>query len=802
MTVVRKLALLSASALSATLVASPATAQQAAPQAAADTDTAQEIIVTAQKREQSLQSVPIAVSAFTDKSLQDRRIDNAINLGFSVPNLTVTDSGATLRGVGNLAISTTSDSGLGYHVNGVPITLPATELEYFDLARIEVLRGPQGTLYGRNTTAGVINIITQKATNRFEGYVQGTYGNYNNVKLNGAINIPLGPVLSERIAGIYLRRDGYTTNLFNGHKIDGREFFSVRSSTHLDAGDTTGDLIVNYFHEKDNRAYISKAICTKDPVTGCSGTSAGFGTPDARTTIFSLIGNALGLIPRGVDYFANSINPTNVRQVSQDVDPTYYVREWNASLEINHDFGDLKLTSLSGYQEITRDIFNDFDRFSTTVTLPVPVTYDLYGNGTTVTSNQIQSGRRDFNKAREYYTELRLASSFKGPFNFLVGANYIDYNTYYLLHITSPLLAILAQVKGLPAQLQDYEIETKPTTAKSYGIFGEAYYNLNDATKLTLGLRYSHDKKHIVTRQTFQFDNPPIPPYTIGDFQKGAVTGRLVLDHKFGTNVLGYVSLSRGYKAGGINPGGATVPSFKPEYLNAAEVGLKSRTADGVLTFNATGFYYDYKDLQIGQVGVTSANTVNTNATIYGLELETIIRPNHDFQIDANASYLQTRISNFQSADQGDPLALSPGTVIVRDASGNAVKASDGSIIKNLDGNQLPFSPHWKFSVGMQNAFHAGKMVITPRGDLYFQGNYYGSEFNKVSDRLKGYTQVDLKLMIAPESGPWQLRAYVKNLLDSNDIVRLTQEGPLVGRFRDIFPLEPRTYGLELTYRF
>ena len=152
-----------------------------------DSDGAEEniIVVTAQKKSQNLLDVPIAISAFDAGNIDDKVIDDAVDLSFSVPNLTVDTFGASLRGVGNLAISSTSESGLGYHVNGVYLGSAATEAEFYDLERIEVLRGPQGTLYGRNTTAGVLNVITKKATDEFEGYVTAGYGNFNSIKLRG-----------------------------------------------------------------------------------------------------------------------------------------------------------------------------------------------------------------------------------------------------------------------------------------------------------------------------------------------------------------------------------------------------------------------------------------------------------------------------------------------------------------------------------------------------------------------------------------------------------------------------------------
>jgi iron complex outermembrane recepter protein len=144
-----------------------------------------------------------------------------------------------------------------------------------------------------------------------------------------------------------------------------------------------------------------------------------------------------------------------------------------------------------------------------------------------------------------------------------------------------------------------------------------------------------------------------------------------------------------------------------------------------------------------------------------------------------------------------------PGAVIVRDAAGNPVRNASGVIIKDLGGNDLPFSPTWKASVGVQYRIDLPNgMTLTPRVDHYEQGEYFGTAFNKPIDRFPGYQQTDLKLLLRPASDRWELRAYAKNAFNNDDVIRLGQEGPLVGRFRSLTILEPRTYGLEATVRF
>lgn len=371
----RKSLLLAATAISA--VASPALAQS-------DNDLDDNvIIVTAQRQAQSLQEVPIAVSAFDSKALEAQQIENASDLQLTLPNVSFTKSNFTassftIRGIGDLCVGVSCDSATAIHVNDSPLfTTRLFETEYFDLERVEVLRGPQGTLFGRNATSGVVNVVTAKPElGEFKGAVEAEYGNFQSVKLKGMINVPLGDTLAVRAAGFYLNRDGYTTNLFDGSNIDGREMFALRGSIKWEpTPDTTVNLMAYYFREDDDRLRIQKQVCQRDPtgVLGClnnrrdfdkNNTNANFTGVLASSEFFAINGipAAFGLNSLyGPDGHSNFDEPDDVRTVNTDFTPEYFTDELQLQAHIEHDFGPINVAVTGMYQETEVDSRQDYN---------------------------------------------------------------------------------------------------------------------------------------------------------------------------------------------------------------------------------------------------------------------------------------------------------------------------------------------------------------------------------------------------------------------------------------------------------
>ena len=776
-------------------VSSPAFAQTAADETERDAFGG-EIVVTAQRQSERLQDVPIAVSAFSTEALEAQQIKTPSDLQLTLPNVTFTKTnftGAsfTIRGIGDLCVGTTCDSATAIHLNGDPLfSTRLFETEFFDLERIEVLRGPQGTLFGRNATSGVVNVITAKPKlGAFEAAAEAEYGNYDSMKGKAMVNIPVGDTLALRVAGIYLNRDGYTKNLYLGNRIDDRDLYSVRGSIRWEpTPDTTVDFLASYFHERDNRTRIQKQQCQRDPtgILGCLNTRRDNSPFNGNATFTAALtsreflairgipaGFALGSL-YGTDVYANTTIPDDPRTVNTAFTPQYFTSELTLQGEIEHNFGPVSLQVSGQYQKVKLDSMQDYNSnvgnralyqnalntlaFFAGNPIPLgvgpngpilsntyfgPVAAAIIPDGPTgklCTSLPEETGfgsfggnkicdmtPLQFDRSNQYNSswsaEAILSSDFDGPFNFLVGGIYADYklteNSYYVNafpidYLTGVLGAFTAATNRVadpnnpgqtiaaplpPSFLATpfFRNNTDRLDIKSYGLFGEAYFEFSDRLKLTAGIRYNNDKKSVLARSTLasflaphsgtgsvfaspfvgSFDADPGTPgnqiIQARSVKFNKLTGRAVLDFKITDDNLLYFSYSRGYKSGGINPPlqpiFAVPESFKPEQVDAFEIGSKNTFGNGALQLNLTAFYYKYKDLQLSKIVARTAVNDNVDANIYGFEVEGIVRPDPNMVINLGFSYLNSKVT-------GDTFTSNP-----RDFGGGR---SDAVIIKDI----------------------------------------------------------------------------------------------------------------------
>ncbi|MFT7089863.1 MAG: outer membrane receptor protein involved in Fe transport, partial [Glaciecola sp.] len=660
------------------------------------------IQVTAQKRVNSLQETPIAISAFSRTMLDDQDIEDALDIQFAVPNFSVPGNGGySVRGVGNNAISATADPGLGVHVNGVYVRSGAIQNEYYDLESIEVLRGPQGTLFGRNTTSGVLNSITRRPDDIFEAQLTTEMATFNGLRTKGFVNIPLSDNVLQRFAFNTLKRDGYTDNLAENvgfDELDGRDQWSVRSSTTFEFSEkANGFLFAEYFQENSDRSVVTGVLCKSDPVLGCDNSETlGFGFPNTSHTDGALanggLSGLLGSIGYGIrDNFYNTnldgsvrSNPSDPRQVRIDTQPEYYRDDLLISFEFNYEFGDYVFTSVSAYHDREVDAERDFDSADGADGMLTPQRL-LLPDGRTELTTRHSTVRTDFAASTQLSQEFRVASFSEGPFNFTAGAYYFDYDGESLVNFYIPELTGLAGFLGLPDELAIFSFQSPSITTKSWAVFSEAYYDFSEDLKLTFGLRYTDEEKTVVTRTVspLSFLNPAFDlegAIVNGEGTWDEVTGKVGLSYNADFDIteetLFFGTLSRGYKGGGINPGGSgDFPTFDPEYIKSFEVGTKNTFTGRRFQANVTAFVYQYDGLQVGGI-LGDGTTFNTNvdADVKGAEFEFVAAPIDGLRMNLNVSFLDSEIS--------EDFLTSPD-----------ISSPSGSGAVNLKGKTLQFSP-------------------------------------------------------------------------------------------------------------
>jgi outer membrane receptor protein involved in Fe transport len=804
---------LGASALSALLLSTAAYAQAGPPappqepagdasEETAPDGSIQEIVVTAQKRSEVIQDVPIAISAFTADTIERRGLDDVLDLQLLVPNLLVVGNDRpTLRGIGNNALSF-AENGTGSLVNFAPIAFRSQD-EYFDVERVEVLRGPQGTLYGRNTTGGTINVITQKPRRDFGGYLTAQYGSFDTRRLNGAVNLPVSDALQFRFAGFYLKRDGYTENLGIGPDVDGRDQWSLRGSMRVNLGpDTRLDLMVNRSEEDSTRTRENKRLCKATPVLGCSPVELGFDSPDTSGVLMQTLLGALNafvyngtLFTPGASIYAGAQNPADLRQVSTDYTASFKGKQTNVTLELSHDLGPVTLLSLSAYSKGRSDARTDFDNALLPFRFTTPITYNV-DRETRVTTDQLLTSDAFVSSGRAYYQEFRAVSDFNGMFDFTAGVNFFDSKGAGAFQIYHPAFELFGRIlRAQPPEGQFFNAETRDVITKSFAVFGETYFQISDATKLTFGLRYTEDKKSQSGRTIIPFV-AGIPAFTTLSGKYDAVTGRAVVDHKLTRDNLIYASFARGFKAGGVNPAGSAQVTIAPEYINAYEIGSKNQFLNDRLQANFSAFYYDYKDLQLGQRRSTATQTINTDATIWGLESEFLLAPVRGLLLNVNASYLNTRLGGLapgqETSDPANPAQWNP-------ALGAPTKTPEVRL--TLKGNELPYAPKYKLALGGEyTAPIGGGWSLTGRADHSWQSRYFAREFNTSNDRIKAWSITNALVRLQNER--FSLEGYIRNAFNKDNITNSIIESDLIGSYRNARILEPRTIGVIGSVRF
>ncbi len=763
--------ILYAGAALAAFAAAPAFAQdEAAPgETQASTADGTEIVVTARKREERLLDVPVAVSAFSADSLTKMQATDLSGIQGSAPNVNLvqgrgsaTNANIFIRGIGQPDALQTFDPAVGVYVDGVYISrIQGALFSLFDVDRVEVLRGPQGTLYGKNTIGGAVNVVSKKpSTQDFRAAGSFTYGSYNQLLGNAYVSVPLvQDTLALSLAGVYEKRDGLVTDPLTGRKYNDRDTGTVRGILRATPGDKVELILSGDYTRQRSSATLGYATA---PLIGL------LGIPVLK-----------GAYPYG---------PYNYR-ASTSLAPGQGQRldHWGTSLTANVDLSDnFSLTSITAYRKLTPDYYIDFDATELEV------------------ADALVSVRQ-----HQFSQELQLkynSDKLHGVFglyylNEQITSHQESYDDYLVFFTAA----------GPPSPFTRYIDDAQKV--QSYAAFGQLTYELTDQVSLTGGLRYTKERKAYhrstytvlggVTSAPYVFPNSlPAPYNTLDHVDFDAWTPSATLSYKPTPNDMLYVSASRGFKSGGfngrvnaltdvqqvINGVVTVVPYFKPETVWTYEAGYKG-SFGGLVTLAGDVFYSDYKDFQArvggagGGLAAGSFPVINAGKLrIWGIELEATVKPTPDWNIRTSFGYLNAEYKEFNDGRRAPAYSCNP--------TGNAITCEPA------------FAPPITFSAGSDYTIHVGEGGITLGGDAKFIDKHYLSVDNRSPGLVEdGYWLANAYIQYTAPGGKYYLRGGVKNL--TNSLYKTDgQEFSSVGNIQTAYYGDPRTWSVTAGFKF
>jgi len=680
----------------------------------------EEIVVTAQRRAENLQNVPIAVTALSADTLAKQGVTDVKLLATAVPGLTFTTQ-ATLaapriRGVGTAIAGAGNENPVAVYVDGVYYSSAgATVLSFNNIAQIAVLKGPQGTLFGRNATGGLIQITTRDPSETFGGKIEATAGNHDTLGADLYLTGGVATGVAADIAVHYHNQmDGFGTNTFNGDDINKARDFAVRSKVRGEFGNVDATLILDYDHSVS-------AMPAWRPVSGTL---------------------PLGGVPYTGGKFDTNSNLT----------PKSDVEQYGAAFKLGVDLEFAKAVSLTAYRHSNWDVTFDSDA------LPQEfISADL------------------LEPSRQFSQEFQLISQGEGPFTWQAGLFYFWMRDGFLPgQVRLPLFGIVQN------------LNTKQTT-KSYAAYVQGTYKFTEATSLTVGGRLTHEKKSELGSGSLVIlaNNAVIPqgPYT-ADLKATKPTWRLALDHKLDERTLIYVSYNRGFKSGGFDPS-ATVAaaSFKPEVLDAYEVGLKTELLDRRVRLNTAAFYYDYKDIQLNTFknGLTSIYN-GSSAKIYGMDADLTAAVTENLTLKGGLSLIHGRYGDF------------PITATAPNPAGGLIPLPDIS----AKGKKIQNTPEVQFNAGFEYRVPVSSGSLTLVGNYFHSGRWYNTPENRLSQKPYDLFDASATWAFGPDER-YAVRLWGKNLTNTAYAEQLTIQIPVL----DFVAISPgRSFGATVSAEF
>lgn len=713
------------------------------PHVAVSQDVLEEVIVTATKRQVALEDLAGAASVIGADDLRPGAIESVRDMVVNIPNLSIGDqfgfARVFMRGIGMTSIDIGGEGAVSFLQDGAIIPRPAAQLMgMFDLAQVEVLRGPQGTLYGRGATAGAINMVSQKPGDEFGGYVNVTGGNFGLFSFDGAVDLPLSDSVALRLATKIEQRDGYGENLFSGEDVDDRDAQAYRATlVYDDGGAFDATLSAQYYEEDDNNYafhYFGPSEGTSIPVP--------FGVP--------LLGG------RTVQMVGGDLYDINSDQEAINERDGYVV-----NLTLNFDISEQSsLRSITSFQNMDRFLRDDLD--STDVNL---------------------FGQNNYTEESDSVSQEFIYNFSNDKFDVLAGVMYFEEELYgkVFVPLTNICFLLAPELCGTPTgdfinsgkYLQDGDVDIE-----AYGVYGEVTYAVSDKLTLIAGLRYNYEERD--GTGAFIFEAASLDVVTDDKEDWDDITPRITVQYSPNDHSMLYATYTEAFKSGAINTGSTSAP-LDPETVDAFEIGYKGGNADGSLRYAITGFYYDYQDLQISFVNADSVvSTINAaEAENYGAEVELTASLGGGWSIDLYATYLSAEYEEFVNGDY-----------------------ADGFAIKDLSGNTLPNAPEYTAKLGVSWETELGNGTLRAHGEAYYQDEVYFTEWNRKDAYQDSYELINASLDYQFGGGDWLVSVWGRNLSDEEVISNNIITAPLYDSLRVGSVLPPRTYGLSLRYDF
>lgn len=745
-------------ALGAAALAAPVVgrAETAAEEPAAVT--VPEVIVTAEKRGSNLQRTPVSVTALSGEALEKAQVRTLADVQSLVPSVRIGENDGyaqvTVRGIGSSNFTPGAESPVAINLNDVYISRPIAQLSgLYDVSTLEVLRGPQGTLYGRNATAGAVNITTNRPSATPSGYLRVVGGNFGTFNAEGAVGGPIiGDKVLVRLAAMIDRHDGYGKNLVTGNEVDDKDAWGVRGTVVIAPVSSLKLTVIAERYEEHESAgglhYFGPA--------GLLGFPGSVQSPPAFRTL-------------------GGFSATNLQDVASPADPRFRLRTTALTGSADWSHGPLSVRLITGYRDQDARTFTPLDGGS------VLNSFYLSGEPAHQFSQEAQihydTQRAHVTAGAYYFHEVDNGSPSVAPFN-----STLIYPAFGLQPPNPPFWVDFAEIGG-----------TIRTTAKA--IFTQGSFEVVHGLTLTAGIRYSEEVKSLSSRnnvdltlsKVYNFD-PRYPlSYTATQPESvdlpskkfSSTTPKFGVQYQLDPTTMVYLNYAKGFKSGGFDIT-TNAPAFQPEKLVDYEGGLKTTLFDRRVRANLSGFYYKYSDLQVQQVvGFQVITTNAAKAKLYGAELELYALPTDRLTLEASASYLHARYLSYFGASGIAPFL--PGL----DYSGNRMN--------NAPTVQAHVSGEYRVPI------EAGEFLFRVSGD--YSSRYYFTPENVDLLSQKPFFKADASVTYNSDRN-WHVTAFVRNIGDVTIRTSGLVNSSLLGSPAQGAVAPPRTCGVEVGYRF